>query len=97
MSTMANEVEVTIYWPGGGSSLWRTGHPILDVDGVAPLTGKVLGAVTGMLTGAGLLAPLDEDCRVFMALVGPEELAEQLLTALPKIDRLARGDASGAL
>lgn len=97
VSTVANEVEVTIYWPEGGSTVWRTGHPILDADGVGPLTGKVLGAVTGMLTGAGRLAPLDDDRQHFAALVGREELAAELARILPDLDRHARGDAGGAV
>ncbi len=99
MSTTAesNVVEVTIYWPSGGSSVWRTGHPILDVDGVAPLSASELGAVTGLLCGAGVFAPLDDDRRHFLSMVSAEQLAVNLLEVLPGMDRMARGDAGGAV
>ncbi len=97
MSTMANEMQVEVYWPEGGSSLWRTGHPILDVDGVTPLSASELGAVTGLLCGAGVFAPLDDDRRHFMSMVSAEQLAVNLLDVLPGMDRLARGDDGGAV
>ena len=94
---MANALQVEVYWPEGGSSLWRTGHPILDGDGVGPLTGKDLGALVGLLCGVGVFAPLDDDRRHFMSMVPAAQLAANLQEVLPAMDRMARGDAGGTL
>lgn len=84
-------VTVTISWPDGATQ-WASGTPIIDAAGVGPLSAGDLGAVIGLLTGAGCLRPLDEDHLHFEALVGRELLAASLTTMLLLLEPMGLAD-----
>lgn len=94
MSTTAesNVVEVTIYWPYGGSTVWRAGQAIVDEHGVTPLDAATLGALTGLLCGSGVLAPLDDERCHFISFVPRNRLPDNLRAVLPDLDRAGHGE-----
>lgn len=81
-----SSMEVTIHWPEGPSTSWRTGQPIIDAEGVGPLTAPALGWIMGLLTAAELVEPIGEGSTEFLARASAGRVMHGLRALLTDLD-----------